>query len=347
MKKSNFIYIHLGYWIILWLKELFFGFSTYNIEVLTFSSMLSILTVKLITLVFPLLIFYTNFLALVPWFIRTRKIFLYFVCLIALFLMLAPLHKYVYASLLPHKFGWYSYAYLDKLNIWLSFQTLLFENYVYIFFSIAISYVSEYIDTQKKQQELEKAQAVTELAYLKSQINPHFLFNTLNDIYALTYQKAAQAPSAVLKLSALLRYMLKESNDEMARLDKEIEYLKNVVELYEIGQKGYAYVDLRIDAHQKDRYIAPLILINFVENAFKHGVVNDPDNPVKISLSAQQDLLEFEVWNLKNSDQKDPTSGIGLANVKRRLDLIYPEQHELKIQENKDMYRINLKLAWK
>jgi len=344
MKKAHFTYLHVGYWLILWLKELLFGYQTYNISDLNFASIVSTLSVKLIMLLFPISIFYINFIVLVPMLARKKKIILYILSLVILFSLLAPIHKYVYATLLPQKFNWYSYAYLDKLNFWLSFQTLLFENYVYIFFSIAISYVGEYFETQKKQQEMAKEQAITELAYLKSQINPHFLFNTLNDIYALTYQKAKEAPEAVLKLSELLRYMLKESNDRFAAIEREIIYLKNVVELYEIGQKGIAYIDLEIDGDETGKEIAPLILINFVENAFKHGIVNDAENPVKIGLSINEDDFSFVVSNKKNNDYKDKTGGIGLTNVQRRLELIYPDRHKLVITDENDTFTVNLNI---
>lgn len=344
MKKAYFIYLHIGYWLILWLKEFLFGFQTYNLNDLSFATIVSTLSVKLIVLFFPVCIFYTSFLVLVPKLVRTKKIILYIISLFILFSLLAPIHKYVYATLLPQKFGWYSYVYIDKLNFWLSFQTLLFENYVYIFFSIAISYVGGYFETQKKQQELEKEQAITELAYLKSQINPHFLFNTLNDIYSLTYQKAEMAPEAVLKLSELLRYMLKESNDRFAPVEREITYLKNVVELYKIGQKGIAYINLEINGDYKDREIAPLILINFIENAFKHGIVNDPENPVRIKLSINEKDFDFEVFNKKNKDYKDKTGGIGLANVQRRLALIYPDRHKLNIIDENDTFTVYLNI---
>jgi len=344
MKKSNFVYFHIGYWLVLWLKELLFGFQTYNVSELTFSNITSILTVKLITLIFPLCIFYINFLLLVPKLVKVKRILIYIISVFALFLMLAPVHYYVYAVILPQKFGWYSYVYVDKLNLWLSFQTLIFENYVYVFFSLAISYVNAFFEAHQRKEALEKEQAITELAYLKSQINPHFLFNTLNDIYALTYQQAKEAPEAVLKLSALLRYMLKESNDKFALIGKEIDYLKNVVELFEIGQKGNAFIDLEIRGIIDQQQIAPLILINFVENAFKHGVVDDPENPIQIMIAVTADHLDFKVSNKKNNHQKDHTGGIGLTNVQRRLALIYPEKYQLSILDENDTFTVTLKL---
>jgi two-component system LytT family sensor kinase len=347
MKKLSFLYFHIGYWVILWIKELLFGYQTFNIGELTFDNVILVLTVKLIGLTFPLCIFYLNFSILVPKLIRNNKILLYILSVIVLFAVLAPVHRYVYGSVLPQKFSWYAYVYVDKLSFWLSFQTLLFENYVYIFFSIALSYVKDFFAHQQRQQELEKEQALTELAYLKSQINPHFLFNTLNDIYALTYQQAKEAPTAVMKLSELLRYMLKESNDKFAPIENEINYLKNVIALYQIGQKGLAYIDLNISGISVHQQIAPLILINFVENAFKHGVVDDLAHPVTISIDIDENAFNFKVVNQKNTDQKDATGGIGLRNVKRRLALIYPGQHVLQIENGDDTFTITLKIEWK
>jgi len=342
MKKEHFTYAHICYWLFLWLKELLFGFQTYNFGTINFASVVTALSVKLITLFFPVCIFYVNFFYLVPKLGRKRKIVSYTAALVVLFAVLAPIHQYVYATLLPQHFSWYSYAYLDKLDFWLSFQTLLFENFVYIFFSIAISYVDDYFETQTRELALAKENAVTELAYLKSQINPHFLFNTLNDIYALTYQQATEAPQAIIKLSELLRYMLKESNESFAPLDREIAVLHNVVELYQIGQKGTAFISLQISGKTNSVQIAPLILINFVENAFKHGIVDDPDHPVRIQLDILDDTLEFVVSNRKNHYTKDKTGGIGLANVQRRLALIYPDQHQLDITDQNDTFTVNL-----
>ncbi len=216
--------------------------------------------------------------------------------------------------------------------------------HTYFYHGFVFYILSEWYINNKKQKELEKEKIASELAFLKSQINPHFLFNTLNDIYSLTYHKSPTAPNAILKLSELLRYMLKESDGKFADLQREIDYLKNVIELNQIGQKGAAYVDFDIKGEIHKQQIAPLILISFVENAFKHGVINNPEDPVKIKIEINYEQLIFMVENLKNEDHKDPTSGIGLNNVRRRLDLIYPEKHTLAIKEDNHYFMVSLKI---
>ncbi len=204
--------------------------------------------------------------------------------------------------------------------------------------------LSQWYINSKKQKELENEKLASELAFLKSQINPHFLFNTLNDIYALAYHKSPEASNAVLKLSELLRYMLKDSDGTFADLKKEVDYLKNAIELHQIGQKGKAYINFEIEGEIHNQKVAPLILINFLENAFKHGVVDNPSNPIQIKLEIKGNHLLFIASNLKNHDHKDTTGGIGLTNVRRRLDLIYPEKHKLEIEENDRNFIVSLKI---
>ncbi len=200
-----------------------------------------------------------------------------------------------------------------------------------------------YLDQQKRQ-ELVKEQAAAELTFLRSQINPHFLFNSINDIYALTYQKSEQAPEALLKLSEILRYMLRESNDELMLLQSEIHYLENVIQLQRISAKGEANIDFRVNGRIGDERIPPLLFICFVENAFKHGALNDAGHPISIALDVLNNELLFRVTNKKIGGQKDHIGGIGLQNVRRRLALLYPRKHQLNIDDRQDTYTVNLSL---
>ena len=218
---------------------------------------------------------------------------------------------------------------------------VLYSNFIYGFiFFLA----TEWYKNNRKQKELEKEKIIAELSFLKSQINPHFLFNTLNDIYTLTYQKSNVAPDALLKLSDLLRYMIKDSGDDQSLLEKEVAYLNNVIELHSIGQKGAVYIDFSVDGTIGNQKIAPLILINFIENAFKHGVADDPAHPIKITLFSDLSAVTFSVVNKKNTSIKDHTGGIGLSNVRRRLELIYPGKHQLEITNQEDIFNIELKI---
>lgn len=229
---------------------------------------------------------------------------------------------------------------------WYIQNSVLYTFYSYFIYGFLYFIVTEWYSNYRKQKELEKEKITAELAFLKSQINPHFLFNTLNDIYALTYRKSDEAPDAVLKLSDLLRYMLKESDGNFADLQKEIDYLKNVIDLFQIGQKGTAAIEFRVEGEVNKQQIAPLILINFVENAFKHGVVDNPQHPIQIKINIDLSGMDFFIGNQKNKDYKDQTVGIGLANVKRRLELIYPNQHWLEIKDETDTFTVALKIKW-
>lgn len=210
-------------------------------------------------------------------------------------------------------------------------------------YGLAYFFAESWVRNRNRQEALQREKLATELAFLRSQINPHFLFNTINDIYALTYQKSDEAPEALLKLSELLRYMLREGAGDFVALQSEIDYLNNLVELQRIGAKGNAYIHFEIEGYVGPQQVASLLFVAFVENAFKHGVLNDPANPVSIRMQALNDRIDFTVRNKNNDSHKDKTPGIGLANVKRRLELLYPGKHNLQITEGTE-YTIHLTL---
>jgi LytS/YehU family sensor histidine kinase len=179
---------------------------------------------------------------------------------------------------------------------------------------------------------------------LKSQINPHFLFNSLNNIYSLAYQKSEKTPEAILKLSEIMRYMLYESNEDKVELSNEIRYLENYIELQKLRFKDNIYIKFEINGDPLGLMITPLVLISFVENAFKHGIATDSENPISISLNLTDGKLLFHVSNIKSSMNKDITGGIGLQNVQRRLSLIYKDRYRLQIDDTNDIYNCELYL---
>src|ERR1044071_692138 len=150
------------------------------------------------------------------------------------------------------------------------------------------------------------------LQFLKSQLNPHFLFNSLNNIYSLAYQKSDKTADAILKLSEIMRYMIYESNDSWVSLSKEIEYVQSFIELQKLRFKDGAAVEFTMNGEIDNQQIVPLILISFVENAFKHGVANDPKDPIRINIIANQKILHFSVSNKKSKTNKDAMGGVGL-----------------------------------
>ncbi len=195
--------------------------------------------------------------------------------------------------------------------------------------------------------ELETQNLTSELAFLKSQINPHFLFNTLNNIHTLAYKKSDKAPEAIMKLSELMRYMLYESDTEMVPLDTEIGHLRSFIGLQALRFKTQNIATLDISGNTEDKMIAPLLLLPFVENAFKHGYNLKNAGAIKINLDAGESIL-FTVENEKPPVdmpvQKDEAGGIGLENISRRLELIYRTHYTLDVDESSSCFKIKLTL---
>jgi len=209
--------------------------------------------------------------------------------------------------------------------------------------------MNDWLLTQREKQELQAQTLQSELKFLKSQINPHFLFNTLNSLYALTLKKSDQAPEIVLKLSEMMRYMLYECNVPMVPLQKEVNYLKNYLELEKLRQGKKMKINLQVEGEAKNQRIAPLMFIPFIENCFKHGISNQiTDGYVNILLEIENENIEVTIENSKAPTRPSTTGkksgGIGLVNVKRRLNLLYPDKHELKVDEDPNTYTVNLVL---
>jgi len=216
---------------------------------------------------------------------------------------------------------------------------------------MSVKLTKNWIQTKRREQLLEKEKLETELKFLKSQLNPHFLFNSINSIFVLIHKNPDMASESLAKFSDLLRYQLYECNEQMISLRQELTYLENYIELEKLRQDNN--VELTVDI--KDRFagnlsIAPFILIPFIENAFKHvSKQNDKPNRISMKLWFDQRQLHFDISNSVSAlHTSSPAivnySGIGLKNVKRRLDLIYPGMHELTIDHDNEQFRVRLVL---
>ncbi|WP_298316561.1 sensor histidine kinase [uncultured Aquimarina sp.] len=190
-----------------------------------------------------------------------------------------------------------------------------------------------------------------ELKLLKAQLNPHFLFNTLNNLYGLSVVKSEKLPDLMLKLSDLLRYSLYETKEMFVPLEKEIKYLENYISLEKIRLEDKADIQFNIEGIVSSAVIAPMLLIVFVENAFKHlGVLGNMKSKVLVDIEVGESLLVFQCVNtidsldINHNDLEKGKSGIGLQNAKKRLDLMYPEKHQLQIVQQEDSYRVELTL---
>jgi sensor histidine kinase YesM len=205
------------------------------------------------------------------------------------------------------------------------------------------------MQTEQQLMKLRQEKTETELRALKSQINPHFLFNSLNNIYSLALNGSKNSAKAILKLSELMRYMLYESNDERVALEQEIRFIDNYIELQRLRADQKSRIDYSRKGPGTGLSIAPLIFLPFIENAFKHGIKGDPSGGfVKLDLGISTDSIELLVSNNKgNVDriEKDEFNGIGLNNVRRRLELIYPGRYDLQIEDLGEIFKVRLKLS--
>ena len=200
---------------------------------------------------------------------------------------------------------------------------------------------------QRIRQELEKQNIKSELALLRSQVNPHFLFNTLNNIDTLVHEDQIRASESIMKLSELMRYMIYNSSSHLVALKQEVIYLESYVDLQRIRLINPDVVNFVISGDINKQSIAPMLLVPFVENAFKHGSKKENHAAVDIRLDVEGRKLHFQVRNALDSNdhqQKDATSGIGLDNVKRRLKLLYPDRFDLDISRKNLQYLVTLNL---
>jgi two-component system LytT family sensor kinase len=214
-------------------------------------------------------------------------------------------------------------------------------------YALLIKFTVDWFQSQRQKSELINQNQASELALLRSQINPHFLFNTLNNIYSLVYQKSDDAPDAVMKLSSIMRYMLYDANFEKVPLKKEIEYLISFIELQKLRVKSRNFIEINIKGDISEQQVVPMILIPFVENAFKHGSKKVDDPGIIVFIEATQSSLSCIIINYVAEDlaNKDNTGGIGLSNTKRRLQLLYPKSHQLEIKQTADKFIVKLEIS--
>ena len=211
---------------------------------------------------------------------------------------------------------------------------------------IVCTFASINIRQQRQLLEVQKEKVNAELSFLKAQINPHFLFNTLNSIYALSILKSDDTPKAITQLSELMRYILKDSNADTVPLDKELAYISNYVALQKRRLGNTVQIDYSAPTVFTNRRVAPLILTSFVENAFKHGVNPDQDSVIHIGITYEGDQLQLVVMNNKvTSTGREETMGIGLKNATSRLEHLYAGKHKLTIEDGAETFAVHLTLT--
>jgi len=230
-------------------------------------------------------------------------------------------------------------------NTKLSFYILdnLYYAFVYIVLGILVFLLDNQVGSKKKQALLIQQSRDAELAFLRSQINPHFLFNSLNNIYALSYKNSPKTPEAILKLSELMRYMLYEKQETIS-LNSEWQYVQNFISLQQLRYDHPLALDIKTSGNLDNVKIPSYLLIPFIENAFKHGDFSDETHPLKIDLTVTEAGINFYIENKTAKKNKEPEGGIGLENVKRRLALLYPNQHQIDVILSEVKFSIHLQI---
>lgn len=273
-------------------------------------------------------VIWINHFILIPFFYDKRNYFLYGLLLIGCIFL-----------------GAYLKAYPNWIGVYKMISFLIYTTGT----GMAAFFVKRNIMFRRVNDEKEKLQKEMELNYLKEQVNPHFLFNSLNSIYSLARQQSSETPEVVMQLSELMRYQLESSKKDRVLLKEELEFIENYLLLEEKRLSKRCTIEFSIDGDISDYAIAPMLLIPFVENAIKHGAQSTNEkSTIDISVSMKNTTLRFRAMNSKPAKlTKSNREGMGLENVQRRLNLLYPKSHELKIDDTKKVYRVNLTIDLK
>jgi sensor histidine kinase YesM len=297
-----------------------------------------------------MILVYLNIIVLMPRFVYKRKYFMYIIFLIASLLLMVFMKFNLTFFLVSENIWPEGPSVIHDFTFTYAIDMMIGELYV-ITFVTAIKITMDWLEEQKRVAALEKMQSDTELMFLRSQISPHFFFNTLNNIYSLSIEKSEKTPRIILKLSELMRYLLYETKTKRQSLEKEIICIQNYLDLERIRYGELLKINMNISGDILDKKIAPILLLSFVENAFKHGANKNIGNvTIDIDFRIVKNFLYFTISNPISEITKhklliNHSGGIGLNNVKKRLALGYDsDEYDLKIDNEDKLFTVKLKI---
>lgn len=339
IKEPSKLLMHIIAWAVIFLLPYIFTSAYYDDGENELHGNTTFLYVDTVTKIFWVGLFYLNTDILVPSFVYKRKYILFVFTQVILFSLIMLIHGGFFKLMITGKI--FNFINSSSHNI----ITFLFT----VIASIAYKTISDRAKSQKESNERVQENLKTELSFLRSQISPHFLFNIMNNIVALVRLKSDELEPTVHKLSSLMQYMLYETDEEKVLLQSEIENVQSYIDLQQQRFSEKLKLHVSLDVKENWHTIEPMLLIPFVENAFKHGtgLVQNPE--IEIELKAENGKLYFIVKNrfIETETAKDKTSGIGLVNVKRRLELLYGNTQHLTINKTNDWFIASLELTFK
>jgi sensor histidine kinase YesM len=337
--KVNSLKFHIGFWIVFIVINTILGASYKNEFIQAF-------VIELISLPMRLTITYLNYFLLLPLLIRFNKIGKYVLWTLLSLIVSGFLQRIIDYSVLSVVF-----PEMTNYGLWIPYKFFktIFVIGIPVILLIGIVSLSKMAELQKKTKTLENEKLESELKYLKSQINPHFLFNTLNNIYSLSLKNSKKTPELILKLSDFLSFSLYESDKKFITLEKEISLINDYIELEKSRFEDRVKINVSLPENTYDTIIPPLILVPFVENAFKHSLKNETTKAnIDINLVVDVRNLKFTVVNSKPKSglQSISKNGLGLVNIQKRLNIIYNKDFSLEINENDENFEIVLKIKF-
>ncbi|WP_407520741.1 histidine kinase [Lacibacter sp. MH-610] len=325
---------HLLIWLLIFGTWFFLRYEDFSLPATAFK----ITLVKVVDL--ALMVYLTNYL-LIPKLLYKKKYILFALAFIVLITTSSLVKMNVLGRIMNNP---------NLLSFSGNWKARIYDNVIPHFFlvlaGVAFKLMFDFIEMQKKMAEMAKEKAEAELSFLKSQINPHFLFNSLNAVYFLIDKENKEAREALHRFSEMLRYQLYEAGGNKIPIEKEIDFLKDYVHLQKLRKDENYKVEFNTSAEVKGFSIEPLLLLSFVENAFKHiSHKQDAENFVNIHLHRSNGQMLFDVTNSKEEQlNAEMPGGIGLKNVQRRLELLYPGKYELQIENKPEIFKVHLKL---
>ncbi len=337
-QRKRVLLMHLSFWCV-YLSFFSYQISFYQRDDFNWVRFLTIVAIQMFFTTLPA---YINYFFFLPQFLEQKKAGRYLLGFSLPFALLIVVRIYTERFLLDGFTHEHKYLYNPRFVV----QTVLVTLFITVFVGM-LRFAVDWFELESKKKAIENEKLSAELRFLKAQINPHFLFNTLNNLYYLAFTQSPNTTEVIAKLSQMMRYMIYDSNHSRVMLSKEIEYMENYISLEKLRLNNQIPIRFTVTGDAGQVLIVPLILITFLENAFKHGVSNNfPEAwiSVKLELHGKECVYIVENSKLPAQSLKEDTSGIGLLNVRRRLELSYPEKYSLYIDDQAEHYRIELKL---